>query len=78
MKGNLKKLLVIDRTICEYDLNDNRDKLIQEYFDLIKSSYDNYQIDFNSMSEIKNLKTTIFENVCLLKLFFLNLDFYLN
>jgi hypothetical protein len=70
MKGNLKKLLVIDRTICEYDLNDNRDKLIQEYFDLIKPSYDNYQIDFNSMSEIKNLKTTIFENVCLLKLFF--------
>jgi hypothetical protein len=70
MKGNLKKLLVIDRTICEYDLNDNRDKLIQEYFDLIKPSYDNYQIDFNSMSEIKNLKTTIFENVCLLKLIF--------
>jgi hypothetical protein len=69
MKGNLKKLLVIDRTICEYDLNDNRDKLIQEYFDLIKPSFDNYQIDFNLMSEIKKLKTTIFENVCSLKLF---------
>ena len=65
MIRNLKQLLVIERTICEHNINDTRDTLIHEYFDLIKHSYQNYQIDTNSTSQIKRLKGQIEDKVCL-------------
>lgn len=58
-----KQLLMIERTICEYNLNDTKDLLIQDYFDLLKYSFHNYEMETSSITQINKLRTRIQQNV---------------
>jgi hypothetical protein len=56
-----KQLLVIERTICEYDMNAVSDTMLSNYFD-IKTQL-TPEIDSRSLDELQKLKHEINETV---------------
>ena len=56
-----KQLLMIERSICEYDLLAQNDTSIHNYFDLLAQL--SLEIDSKSLMQIESLKTEIFKNV---------------